>query len=1087
MTGAQRQPLLNLIRRYAEVAKIGKQINQEISTVEELFQKLCELTGQILDTSHLLMLAVHQYEQDTLDLHLVEDGVALYLPNAPLGGFCAAVLREPRTLLVRHLSAERTALGVELVVVPGTSPVEESLIFVPLMVRDRPLGVLSIQSRSPNTFDEEDAQVLELLGNHVALALGNIRLFNRLTQVNTIGRLLTDRFDDDQVLQHLTDRIREALLVDLVLLYRFDGSEFVPPVRSGELRVPDHPPDVVNRADHVAYLALRRTEPLFARDSTTVYAQLGGDPTARGGSFERREEIRSTAILPLLYGDQPLGVLFVNYRQPQRFDALQRQVIESMASYAAVALRSSQRFADQASRQLRELEILREIDQALGATLDLQKTLQVILEQTLDHINAFTGSIYLYDSARNLLETSAFFCPSNPDYQQSLQIKVDPPEGLVGTTFQRRRPLRVADVKHDPQWSGHYISVSPEVQSELDVPMIDGDEVVGVINVEGTLVDAFSRRDEEFLVTLAGQAVLAIKKAQAYEREKRSAEESSALSEIGREIISRIDPKTVFNNILDLALKITSAQAGTLMLYDSQRDYVQMAAGRGVLVEHQGKGHPVAKGVVGRVVRERRLINVPDVMVPPWSAIHLAFIPGVRSELAVPLLEGERLHGVLNVESVYPNHFTERDERLLTAFADQALIVLQHGQRFQILDKTGEQLAELADPDQEQSAYQYVIDGIVRAQPDCQVAIRRINAAGDELYMVISRPDHPITPPERLRLDAGGLNAYVAETKKTFVVRDTQNRPPELAVIHPPPLVRSMICTPLLLGTPESGRYYGNLTVLMEAPNQVLEVDQQLMEGLARLLAMTLSRLEITRERLEAEQAAAENDKLAMIGQLVGELLHKLVNEVGPGGLSIARIERELKEQGIENPLIERELKGLRADHARANQILRMLREDQREARALLEKSQTPRKIRVAALLEDIGKSYPYDPAKVSVIVEAPPDSLLIYANHQQVHDLLRNLFTNAVQALPSGGRIRLRAYAEATLAVIEVEDTGPGIPEADLKRIFEPNFTTKPDGNGFGLFSARRYARINRWQLTVRSRVGVGSTFVLSFPLAAS
>ena len=80
----------------------------------------------------------------------------------------------------------------------------------------------------------------------------------------------------------------------------------------------------------------------------------------------------------------------------------------------------------------------------------------------------------------------------------------------------------------------------PGTLSELDVPILDEEEVIGVLNFESTREGAFSQEDEDFLQTLAGQAVLAIRNAQAYEREKRLAEEGRVLNEISKEIINQL-------------------------------------------------------------------------------------------------------------------------------------------------------------------------------------------------------------------------------------------------------------------------------------------------------------------------------------------------------------------------------------------------------------------------------------------------------------------------------------------------------------------------------------------------------------------
>ena len=137
----------------------------------------------------------------------------------------------------------------------------------------------------------------------------------------------------------------------------------------------------------------------------------------------------------------------------------------------------------------------------------------------------------------------------------------------------------MAHVHRDLPWKDLYFQTDDDTLSELDVPLLDGEEVVGVLNFESTREAAFRQEDEHFLLTLAGQAVLAIKNAQAYEREKRLAEEGQVLNEISKEITSHLDLAHVFDLILEKALELTHSHMGNLMLYDRDRNDLWMAVG----------------------------------------------------------------------------------------------------------------------------------------------------------------------------------------------------------------------------------------------------------------------------------------------------------------------------------------------------------------------------------------------------------------------------------------------------------------------------------------------------------------------------
>jgi two-component system sensor histidine kinase PilS (NtrC family) len=136
----------------------------------------------------------------------------------------------------------------------------------------------------------------------------------------------------------------------------------------------------------------------------------------------------------------------------------------------------------------------------------------------------------------------------------------------------------------------------------------------------------------------------------------------------------------------------------------------------------------------------------------------------------------------------------------------------------------------------------------------------------------------------------------------------------------------------------------------------------------------------------------------------------------------------------------------------------------------------------------------------VQLVVEAKPE-LRVLADDRQLRQLLWNLFLNAVQAMPDGGRLEIRAQRAAAQAAsggrrngnaegphwveIQVADTGTGIPEDVLERIFDPFFTTKKEGSGLGLATVHRIVEGNGGHVRVESAVGRGTRFCVLLPAA--
>ncbi len=193
----------------------------------------------------------------------------------------------------------------------------------------------------------------------------------------------------------------------------------------------------------------------------------------------------------------------------------------------------------------------------------------------------------------------------NAEASQKQSVSLQDTKGITRWVVEEKKAVRVDNVRSELPWREIHVPVADDTISELDVPLMDGDTVIGVLNFESTKEGAFHQEDEDFLITLAGQAVLAIKNAQAYEREKRFAAEGQVLNEISKEIISQLDTDHIFGLILKNALELTRATAGNLMIYDPEQNDLWMAAEQGVAQDKKKLRHSLDEGVVGHVARNK--------------------------------------------------------------------------------------------------------------------------------------------------------------------------------------------------------------------------------------------------------------------------------------------------------------------------------------------------------------------------------------------------------------------------------------------------------------------------------------------------
>jgi len=123
----------------------------------------------------------------------------------------------------------------------------------------------------------------------------------------------------------------------------------------------------------------------------------------------------------------------------------------------------------------------------------------------------------------------------------------------------------------------------------------------------------------------------------------------------------------------------------------------------------------------------------------------------------------------------------------------------------------------------------------------------------------------------------------------------------------------------------------------------------------------------------------------------------------------------------------------------------------------------------------------------VVVATDVDPATPAAWADESRVRQAVLNLVVNAIQAMPTGGEMRVAVVPRESRAVVVVEDRGPGLPPADRDRLFEPFFTTKREGTGLGLAIAWQIARQHDGELVAEDREGGGARFALALPVAGA
>ncbi|HEV2273468.1 MAG TPA: GAF domain-containing protein, partial [Acidobacteriaceae bacterium] len=275
-----------------------------------------------------------------------------------------------------------------------------------------------------------------------------------------------------------------------------------------------------------------------------------------------------------------------------------------------------------------QTEFLMRLANALNTTLDLQTLMHRTAELVRAVIDFKIFAILLLNERTNDLRMR--FQIGHSAEVERMRIRVG--EGVVGQAALSRESILLDDVR----LSDHYISANPVVRSELAVPLIAKNRVIGVLDIQAEQVGYFHQEHRYLLELTASRVAQAIENARLYTRVARQAQTLTVLNEVAREVSSILDLDPLLERIGQLLRRLIDYQMFSILLVNEREQVLetQYAIRFGHTVAPADK-IPLNRGLVGSAVRERRLIHAGDVRRDPR---YLVVNPETRSEMAVPLI-----------------------------------------------------------------------------------------------------------------------------------------------------------------------------------------------------------------------------------------------------------------------------------------------------------------------------------------------------------------------------------------------------------------------------------------------------------------
>jgi signal transduction histidine kinase/GAF domain-containing protein len=747
------------------------------------------------------------------------------------------------------------------------------------------------------------------------------------------------------------------------------------------------------------------------------------------------DEVRSAISAPIINNDNLLGVLSVLHQKPGFFSAEHQELMQAICQEVGLALINASRY-QQAQRQLAEITLIQDLAQTFNQRLEPQVLLDEVVAQLVKKFAYPQIRIFLLEG--NLLVLKAIHGPHPPKDSYSMET------GIIGRVARTGQVAFVPDVTQDPD----YQACIHESVSELAVPIFQGKNVVGVINIECDQLDQLNDQDCNILQVLAGQISVALENANLYERVRRHAEdlehtvlqrtaELTELYELSQEIGNCLSFEELLQLLVNHLLSAARSEFVVGYLFAGNYRSFQIAANRPLSSRIIDEVHSYCQQVLTSEGKIDIGLETAEIELVRGAAYQEAG-PALQEAGALihaPVYLEEKIVGLIMAGSECASAFGAEEIQLLNTFANQATAAVQR-------------LAAVLIAQQKhlENLVEHMPVGTVLLDGDFNVLVA--NPLGREILSVLNP-----------KSDGKGLTHLGSCSMQELIAH--QNDPVPVEIILDSPI----------------RRYFGA---------QIRSVHQEFHQWV-------LTVQEVTQER-ERQARIQGQERLATVGQLAAGIAHDFNNI-----MAAILVYADLLRFDTNIPPSSREkLNIIQQQVQRAASLIRQILDFSR--RSIMDPSDFDLLPFIKELDKLLGRVLP---ETIRLELKYKPATYWVNADPTRLQQVFINLALNARDAMPGGGVLHFelnRFHLEAGSAGpfpnmpvgdwirIIVMDSGAGISPEVREHIFEPFFTTKPAGQGTGLGLAQVYGIIKQHDgyIDVQSREGEGTTFIIYLPALA-
>jgi signal transduction histidine kinase len=539
-------------------------------------------------------------------------------------------------------------------------------------------------------------------------------------------------------------------------------------------------------------------------------------------------------------------------------------------------------------------------------------------------------------------------------------------------------------------------------------------------------------------------------------------------------------PDKILKFLLKEAVRMMKATSGSILLIEPKTRLLNVEVAQNISQKKiRSLGLRIGQGVTGWVAKTGRPLLVSDVTKEPK---YVRVDKSIRSELAVPLILKGKVIGVINVDSTRQRAFSRTDLELLASLATHSAQIIQNARLFsesrreaqklsslftigqtiistidleEVLNKVTEEAAKLTDTK--------ICSLMLLNEKKEELAIRSVYG-GSERY--IRKPNLPVRQ---------SLLGQVVLKRQPLLVLDVKRSE---AYRHPEIAQEEGLCSLLSVPMIFQDKVIGILNVYSSTLRPFTKEEVDVLSALASLSAMAIENTRLYGHMIDAEEYLRQQERLAILGEVAAEIAHEIRNPLTVIKMLIQSIQEP--GQGDSSGLFKKDVEviGEKIRHMEkiVTQVLSMGRPGEvslrpTDIKACLEESLSFMRFRLAQ-------------QRVHLETQYEKQIPLILVDQGLISQVFLNIILNAIQAMPKGGTLKVSLGRGLDKIFIQFQDTGIGIPDEHIDKLFQPFFTSKREGTGLGLAIVQRIVTSHSGGIYVQSEVGKGSTFTIELPL---